>query len=319
MLRKFSIAIALTAVLAACSKGSDDTGPDNDGPALTFTYANPLGATYSGTVKASAAEKVIRDMDVFMFLADGTFVCRLTEATDYTSENNGEMTRITLLPSLLEPYSGQEAVFYFVANNAASTGGKHIAAFSGTEAEFVDLRTSALGDGAQPGYAENITIAPGTGGLLMTGKSGPILLKGKCTETVLLKRRTARFDIQNRNLNDNLFIENIFISNAAVQATLFSNSSAAHTIARKGTDVIWGPDPWDYDEQGIAESWFYLYPTDLGATEITIQVRNSDNEYKYYHLDGDIDIDANKRYLLIYKDDSFVVGSGTGDWEDEKI
>ena len=321
MLRKPFLILALAA-LTACNKAPDNPDPGTgtppaEVPALTFTYANPLGAaTYSGTVPASAAEKVVRDLDVFLFLADGTFVCRLTEATDYTSENNGETTTLTLSPELLSAHAGQEAVFYFVANNNASTGGKHIAAFSGTEAEFADLPTSPLppsNNPYTPHLAQNIALNPSTGGLLMTGRSNPIRFVGRRTETVTLKRRTARFDIQNHNWEDGLAIDNVFISQAAVQAPLFGHAPVSHAFATRSTEAIWGPDPWDYNEQGIAESWFYLYPTDLGTTEITIQVRNSNNEYKYYRVDSDIDIEANKRYRLIYRDDAFVV-TDTGDW-----
>ena len=322
MFKKLSILLA-AALLAACSvereEGANGTKGPESGVSLTFTYENPAaGLSRVEPVPASDAEKAIRDMDVFMFLADGTFVRKLT-AGDYSAQNNSATSTISVSKALVHQYVGQQAVFYFVANNAASTDGVHLDSFGGTtEAEFRELLTQPLAEsGYMPGKSVEIGITAGTGGLLMTGRSNTITLAGTIRETIRLKRRVARFDLYLPVDPANIHVENFYITDAAVQATMFGNSSALHTIATRSVEPVWGPDDSDYDTQGYVRSVFYLYPTTLATTRIAIEVRNNNNQYRIFTLDNDVlSIEANKRYTLIFDGNDLKVDSNTGDWEE---
>ena len=309
--------LAAIAVLAACSKEpvEKSDNDDRDRNALSFTYRSYTGAgTYAEI--ALDPEKVVRDLDIWMF-SGGTFIKQLVPGTDYTSKPNGTMTTITMTQTFVNTYLEQTLVFYFVGNNTASTGGTHITTFSGTEADFADLLTSVLANGTQAGKAENITITPGTGGLLMTGKSEPVTLLGKHNATIELKRRIARFDIVNPKWYQYRITE-IYITNAKTQGAMFSSGSGLAPIATRSLDKITGPITADYDGTR-AKCVFYLYPTDLATTTITMEVQyiDVDGEKKMFTVDDtDVVIDANKRYTLTLDSESLSFTVGSGDYED---
>ena len=292
---------AAVALLAACSKepaASPDNGDDQNRNELSFTYRSYTGAATYAEI-ALDPEKAVRDLDIWMF-SGGVFVKQLAPGTDYTSTPNGVMTTVTMTQAFVDTYIGQTLVFYFVGNNAASTGGTHITSFAGTESEFADLLTSELADGAQAGKAENIILAPSTGGLLMTGKSEPVMLFGKRTATIELKRRVARFDIVNPDPT-NYRVAEIYISDAKTQAAMFATGSGLAPISTRSLDITTGPATGDYDGT-LARCAFYLYPTDLATTEISMEVEYigaADGEKRMFSVaDNSAAIDANKRYTL---------------------
>ncbi|MDL2319838.1 hypothetical protein LJC45_01755 [Alistipes sp. OttesenSCG-928-B03] len=324
-MKKAFIIFTAALLAASCSKNTDlsDNAPaDNpSGAQIAFTYANPTAATRAAgdPVAASDAEKAIYDMDVFMFLADGTFVRQLT-AADYTLADSGAgTTSLTLTDALLAQYGGQRAVFYFVANNVASTGGVHIASFDGTsEDQFRELLTAPAPISTLPwavGLPVPISVAAGTHGMLMTGRSDAITLAGKRTETITLKRRAARFDVINPGIADGISIDTYFISDAPTQAPLFANSATAPALEYKSIESIWEYQE-NFDAAGCHSGAFYLYPTTLDKTVITIQVRNSANLRRIYTVESDIAIEANKRYTIEFTGTDFIVGGDIPDWQE---
>jgi len=325
MFRKLSILLASGAMFVACSKkpvetpdGGDQNHNQNHST-LSFTYQSYTGAgTYAEI--ALNPEKVVRDLDMWMF-SGGAFVKQLVSGTDYTSTPNGTMTTVTMTQAFVDTYIGQTLTFYFVGNNAASTGGTHVSTFSGTETDFADLLTSPLGSGTQPGYSGNITIIPGTGGLLMTGKSAPIALFGQRSATIELKRRIARFDIKNPKPTQYRITE-IFISDAKEQAAMFATGSGLAPIATRSLDKITGPITADYDGT-LARCAFYLYPTDLLTTTITIEVQYigaAAGEKKMFTLaDTGVVIDANKRYILTLNPTDLTFTAKVDDYDEGEI
>ena len=323
MFRKLSMLIAAAAILAACSNepiATPEPEPQNRN-ALSFTYQNytPVPTTYAEI--ALDQEKMVRDIDIWMF-SGGSVVKRLAEGagSDYTETSNGTTTTVTMTQTFLDTYKGQVLTFYFVGNNSASTGGKHITSFSGSEAQFADLLTTPLADGAQPGKAENIMIAPSTGGLLMTAKSAPILLTlGKRDITISLKRRVARFDIVNPKPYQYRVTE-IYVSDVKVQGAMFAAGSGMAPIATRSLDKIVGPLPGDYDGTRAACA-FYLYPTELMDETIALEVEYigaSDGEKELFTLADDthVSIEANKRYTLTLNAADLTFTVGVDDYED---
>ena len=321
MYRRLSILLATVAMLASCSKEpaeAPDGDADQNRNTLSFTYRSYTGAgTYAEI--ALDPEKVVRDLDIWMF-SGGAFVKQLASGTDYTSTPNGTMTTVTMTRTFVDTYVGQTLVFYFVGNNAASTGGTHISTFSGTETDFTDLLTSTLNNGTQPGYAENITIAPGTGGVLMTGKSEPIMLLDKHSVTIEFKRRVARFDIVNPKPTQ-YRITGIYISGAKEQGVMFATGSGLAPVATRNLDKITGPVSGDYDGT-LAKCVFYLYPTDLLTTTISMEVQyigEADGEKKMFTVaDTGVSIVANKRYTLMLDPSNLTFTVGGGDYDEDE-
>ncbi len=320
---------AAALLLAGCSKepATPDAGQENRA-ALSFSYKNYRGAaTYAATVPALAAEKAVYDMDIFA-CSDGRFVRALVAGTDYTETVAGEVTTLEMTPAFIGEFAGQRLTFYFVANNASSVGGKHIASFAGTQQLFEDTRTSPLGD--SPWYAPGTKaelictvddFSGDTHGLLMTARSAEILIAGKHTENIVLKRRMARFDIENP-APSTYAINMIYVSGARVQASLFAASSADHSgIATRSLEEIYGPNAGQYGADKIAPCVFYLYPTDLATTTIVLEVANlAQNPVTtaLFELDAtqivNKRIEANSRYIIFFDENTLEVGLRPGDW-----
>lgn len=322
--------------VASCSKDdrTDNTNPAGGGqPTLakiSFAYDKPT-LTRGATV-ASDAENAIYDIDVYMFLADGAFARHLTPA-DYTTApaDEGRATELTLTDNLLADYAGRQVFFYFVANNVASTGGPHITGFSGAdEAEFRELLCNPAPLSTKPWDTDKsapiVVDAAQRIGLLMTGRSQTILLSGERTETVRLKRRVARFDVYNLHKTENVLINTYYVSNAATCAPLFGTSAVASVPTYKSIGLI-NDRPTNFDAEGYHNGAFYLYPTTLeylesegdvpspDKTSITINAQYK-NVKKLFSVNSNIDIEANKRYIIKFDGSSFGLEGGTGDWEE---
>ena len=321
-MRKYLYILASVALLfASCGKDSEFLAETESLNTIAFTYKSHNIRTYAGI--ALNPEKVVRDIDIFAF-SGGTFVKQLVKNTDYTETVVGSNTTLTLTQDFVEPHTGNFFVFYFIANNAASNTGtendgqKHIASFSGTEAQFVETLTLALGD--SPYYldgskSEILTIDPLAGGMLMTGKCS-VRLFGKKTASVTLKRRVARFDIVNP-VPDKFNIDNIYLSEAPLRGAVFAESATTPTITNRSIEPL-GVVPFSaYDAGGRAAAVFYLYPTDLATTKITIEGWFADPSETYlFEVVGTLDITANKRYTLIFDESQLKFTAGVGDWDE---
>ena len=326
MMKNF-ILILLAAVLtlAGCSKepGQEPSGetPKN---MVAFTYKSYRSTESRATVPASDAERVVRDLDIFAF-SGGQFLAQLTSGNGYNETTSGDYSTITLSQEFIGTHTGKTVVFYFVANNAASLAGstnntgKHIASFTGTLADFENLLTSPLG--LSPYYnqepdkrSEILAIDPAAGGMLMTGKTAEIKLIGKHEIAVTLKRRMARFDIVNP-APDNFHISYIAISAAPVQGNIFADGTPA-TPALRAIEEIGPVGRSAYNAQNCAEAVFYLYPTNLSATQIVISGWFDDpQDMHLFILGSNIDIVANQRYTLLFDENDLKVVAGVGDWD----
>lgn len=333
MFKELYILLALAVTLASCGeKHDEDTLHEtNDNTSLSFIYESYRFTAQSRAI-AQDHEKVVHDLDIFAFAADGSYLGQLTENSDYTEIDNGDHTStITATLAFLQQYAGESLTFYFVGNNAASlvnsaaSETKHISTFSGTESQFREQLSLPLADTWDGKKAEYIQLTPNSGGLLMSGRAA-VTLDGQKKVNIDLKRRTARFDIINP-APDNFKISAIYISDAAVQGPLFGNAQEPHTIPLKSLLQIDRPGLGDNahvtyeqesEKQYRAAGVFYLYPTTLGQTNIVIQGYFGNNITKKYNFPviGNIDIVANNRYTLMFDEQTAEIITNLGDYVD---
>lgn len=339
-IRLYILTTLAALLLAGCAKEPPETPDDNpDGPALSFSYKSGRGVISRAI--AMDYENVIHDLDVFAFAEDG--LCRhLAAGTHYTENHNAGTTTIAATKALLTEYAGQSVVFYFVGNNARSMDystltadgakvTKHISAFSGTEAEFVELLTQPLGDyiAGYPSFgAEYFQITPTTGGMLMTARQS-VKLTGKHHIAVTLKRRMARFDLVNP-APANLNISGIIVAGANPQGAMFGEATGPHTITPRAIALIDPPGLFDnahagYDAANRSSGLLYLYPTKLGdaadgQTQIVIKgwITGTDpqDDELNFAIKGTHEILPNKRYTLVFDEVTSQFIIDPSDWID---
>lgn len=329
MTKRLYIFGALAALmLAGCSKEPAETPeiePDSR-TALSFTYERPaVVATYSA-VAASDLEKAIYDLSVFAFAEDGAFVAALAAGADYTETLDGSTATLEVERAFLAAHAGETLTFFFVGNNAASKGGPHATAASVaamTAAEFENSLCAPLPvSGGKSAAIEDLRFynyPPAMyEGLLMTAKS-EVQIVGRRVEPITLTRRTARFDVRNE-FKDTYELSEIYIADTPVNGPLFGTAHAAAPAALRSYARMYGPDKGEYENNGYT-GWFYLYPCTLGMgdTEITILVtRLADDATSYATLKGSTEVEANKRYTLVFNpvEMTFILDGGAGDYED---
>lgn len=290
----FALAAAFAFGLASCSKDVDNgSGTGNDGDAvLTFTLKNPKGS-YTTRAIAEGAEWDMDNIDVYAFF-EGQMINgkKLTEDTDFEATEDNGITTIKMNSYWVSEYANKTVTFYFVANNDG-----HIAAAPAAkaEADFKNLLSKELAVDAQ-GKAALIETP------LLFSATEEIEIVGRIQANVTMKRREARFDIVNK-ANDVVEIDAIRIMNANRSGYIFSDGTGA-TIKQASLQDITCPVTADYDEDGLATSVFYLYPTklgvDAGETNIIIEAY-VDSQLDSYILSEEsyIDILPNTRYKLL--------------------
>ncbi|MDL2319839.1 hypothetical protein LJC45_01760 [Alistipes sp. OttesenSCG-928-B03] len=303
----FAMAAMLTFGLASCGKDAVEDGatPDAAGAALSFSFDKPVGnyVTYADPI-ASDSEWAINTLDAYVFnAADGTYKGKLATA-DYTSSVSERTTTITMSKTWMAANLGSTLRFYFVANNAASTDGAHIAdAWTGTEAEFKALATNALAASTGADATKRVNIATP---LLFSGVSSDIAVTAsKISETVNIKRRVARFDIVNE-IPTRFVIDRVLISDAREKGYIMADAGTGKSpadfnkVSMESVDVS-GMTPVSDTGIDTYNSVFYTYPTQLDVTRITIMATLDSGAEAAWEIDATTQIEANKRYKLICK------------------
>lgn len=289
-----------TAVLASCGAG-EGNGTNSSANGVTFVLKGIRsndGITYADRI-ASESEDYIETLDIYMFdyATDGSGT--LVHVWDFTGSDLtpvGANHSVSLGPLSKEIYGDGLKVYYFVANGAyttdfnASTGNT-------TELAFRNSLTTALD------YSQDEYIEPP---LLFTGKSPAMGLIGSAS--VELARRVARFDIVN-DYHDVLEITAIAVKGANSDGYVFSNNQGSQTVDKSAEDfdVDLGsglsyakkPNIAGTASEWIAESVFYLYPTEVPANS-TITISGSfEGDDFVYHVNTPTVIRPNYRYKLI--------------------
>ena len=296
---KFFGVLMMVVMAASCAK-TDDIGGGNsrsgEEGSITFTFEGLKHSvqTYVSVTPGKDEDKAdFTKSNIYMFdnatgLLEEVFAMNATNVS-VTAAGTGYTVKI----SGISAYNPTDKVFYFVVNNETVSG---ISATKGvtTETLFLDNLTDKLSVTA--GVMDNIETP-----LLFTGKSAAISPADPTSATVTLKRRVARFDIVNPH--PTFTIKKVYISDANQQALVFSNSTATPAIDAFSAETLdFTGTPLTYETIGadrISRSVFYLNPTKIGSTNITIEASFGAGMDKLYYVDGDMDILANHRYKLI--------------------
>lgn len=301
----FAIAALLTLGFASCNKDAvEDNNPDTAVAALSFTFDKPVGnyVTYADPI-ASASEWAINTLDAYVFTDAGVYKGKLA-SSDYTTSVNSHTTTITMTEDWMTANDGSTLRFYFVANNAGSTDGAHIADdWTGTETEFKALATNALTASSGADATKRVNIATP---LLFSGVSSDIAISlSKINETVNIKRRVARFDIINE-IPSRFVIDRVLISDAREKGYIMADAGTGKSPAdftKASMESVSVASMTPVSDAGIDtyNSVFYTYPTQLDVTTLTIMAALDGNAEAAWEIVSDIAIEANKRYKLICK------------------
>lgn len=264
----------------------------------------------------------------------------LAPGVDYKIVTNGGVSTVEFNPGWLAPYIGKELTFYVLANDYAI--GANDKVFNGmapieediTKAAFENKMVYTTHDGSGE-WGEPFVMEELAGGLLMTGQSTPVRITGNATSKIVLKRRTARFDIVlPKSANDQLELAKIEIFNAPVNGNVFSSGIQGVPL-RANIPAEWGgfmplygnggyvgfpmtsgaefqtePNPVIIEantkgrEVYRIPSVFYMWPTilsperDPNKMNIYIKVNQESKEFIFTPA-NEVEIRANYRYSII--------------------
>ena len=311
----FVMAAALAFGLASCSKDNTivEGGGDNSLAAVSFTFEKPQDSFVTYADIASANEWNIATLDVYAAV-DGN-VTKLTETTHYTKVDGTREYTITMAAAWVNANIGKSAKFYFVGNDASSTSGAHTSlSAAATAVALQDAMSNTLG---QTAGKYNLIEADGTTKNLLFSEEVVVAnIMGKVQVTGQLKRRMARFDIEN-TIETALVITNIKVSNARANGLIFKNGTDAGAVLGSHVDIA-GPTAYDATTK-LAESVFYLYPTQLGdatgtTTEIVLEATLNGTP-QTFRVNSTENIVANKRYILTFDENTLTFKLTVEDWE----
>ncbi len=314
---------ALAWALTSCSDEAPTAEPVDAAQGLSFRITTPSEPLVLTRAIASNNEWKIATLDVYA--AESGVVTKLA-ATDFSiSPTLGTTTpnqtyTVTMNNEWLNANSGKTVNFYFVGNDASSTNGAHASLPTNlaiNEAAFKNSLTSALATQG-PDTLKTILKPNGTINLLFSSDIQGVTVSGKVQETSQLKRREARFDIENKNVSGTnpLVVTGIEVINAADAGLIFGVGDAATPgINRTHNHFLPALDGSAYTQFApdsdsvafdLAPSVFYLYPTTLvtpstGATQTQIIVTGTykGETVKYpVTVATSTQINANYRYIL---------------------
>lgn len=293
-------AVILAAFVSSCS--TQDKTPPGPGPgeqSLTFVFKG-LGNGAVTYAIATPSENTVDELDVYMFehAADGSgqFHKKWNLSDPECQLKKEDLTTYTVKVSGADSYGSTKKVFYFVANGTPTTS---LDATGKTEADFRELLTKQL---AVTDTKGDLLETP----LLFTGKTDAVDPFAPTGITVTMKRRVARFDIVNNYAH--FVVEKVFVSDAKLQGYAFGNATGSGspvfpTASLKEIATI--PAFVTEDGERIAHSVFYLYPTQIGQTQIAIQASINGEPSDIYYVDPSVNttIEANHRYKLVIHED----------------
>ncbi|PXV60101.1 uncharacterized protein (TIGR02145 family) [Dysgonomonas alginatilytica] len=290
----FTVAALL---FTGCSNEEDVTvGGNTDQPGkITFTLPAANGSvTYAAPI-ANTNETVLKDLYICMFNGGVLeYIYRTDRTGDITGFTTGSATSRTATIDVTGKTGAR--TFYFVGNGIGKAQEMEAAGAlvvgTTTEAAFKNLISDK----------QTALIKPSaTDGLLMSASTTVAEVKTATVaeKTVNLKRRVARFDVDNTAATTNFTITNIVVSNANLRGYLISGG-AGKTIETGGLPVI----PFTgltNANLGATESVFYLYPTTLESNKTVISIEGKlSGVTKIYTVPvpASTPILANSRYTL---------------------
>lgn len=309
--RTFIMAV-IAALFTACTSQVDVPEEENshlsgDRQEVKFTLSGFAGGEVpytKATTPAYGDESKIERLDIYVFSrplngGDYTFEEVFTDVTLHGSGNDKTATIGVL---------GKDFKCFYALANADFTGLKTLVPGVTTSDEFMLLQTNEL-DAATK---ESLTCP-----LFMIGRESDIYMNpydGTAVQ-ITLKRRVARFDIENDARLTDFYLKYVTLNNINKAAVLADNN--AYVASTDPKPYVWG-DKIQYNlrnnaNTGIVNSLFYLYPqkgqsiADGGAF-ITVEGEvgeypdNAKVTFKVPFINkatgNPIDIKANTRYVI---------------------
>ena len=292
---------ALAALLlgfASCSKeletGAD--GNQNGASGFQINLQSAKGVlTYADI--ASTAEWDFGPVNVFLF--DKTSGALLGTNANFDITTATGTATLTAKADWLTVNKGAFVNVYFVGNNALANLWAQSAQATGlaTEAAFIEQVTEAQELDASDNNLAKLLTTP----LLFStsAKNIQVPAVGLVKVDATLKRREARFDIVNPD-QANFTVTKVLVSNANLQGFVFADATTNPTFAKASLKEI-SPKPYDATDATLMPSVFYLYPTQLGDTKTEITIFGTLNgEEKIFEVKSTANIEANKRYKLVF-------------------
>lgn len=236
---RFSLITSLILLFAGCSDST--TGIDglfkdinkNKDSEITFTFSSP--DLEIGSYALSAADE-LNQINIYIFAENNNgekVLERFYNNLALSTASSGKKTIQISIPA----YAGGKD-FYFVGNGDYVDGLNSVSIGMSLEA-FKNITTSS-GDlsfynPVKTGYAEDVTMTSGI--------------------NVTIKRRVARFDIQNDPDDTNFIIEKIIVRNAKEKGSIFDSSIDIATLDELTLDLTSST----IGNSGLSENVFYLY------------------------------------------------------------
>lgn len=295
MMSKKIIYLVLTVTLlffVACTDDHETGGgdPPQSGD-ITFVLPGVFrgASSYADPPVASDEEKFLDELTIFMFNDASGILEKIFETNLITYAKVDDVTHSATIN--LTRISGKKTFYFLINGDEASIDFKSLVVGVTPESEFIEIVSDK--------NTEIITTP-----LLMSGKTTVTTVESPDPDElkVPIRRRVARFDVENDSVITNFKIEKIYISKANLRTYIFSNATGTppktiETDNYKPIDFT----VLDNENEGETNSVFYLYPTEFetGKTEISF-VGLSGGERKTYnlHLENPVAIEANARYVL---------------------
>ena len=311
MKKRTFIMAAIAALFTACTSQVDVPEEENshlsgDRQEVKFTLSGFAGGEVpytKATTPAYGDESKIERLDIYVFSrprsgGDYTFEEVFTDVTLHGSGNDKTATIGVL---------GKDYKCFYALANANFTSLKTLVPGVTTEDEFILLQTNEL-DAATK---ESLTCP-----LFMIGSEADIDMNpydGRAVQ-ITLKRRVARFDIENDARLTDFYLKYVTLNNINKAAVIYDDTYVASTDPKP---YVWG-DKIQYNlrnnaNTGIVNSLFYLYPQkgqsiDDGGAFITVEGEvgeypdNAKVTFKVPFINKatgkPIDIKANTRYVI---------------------
>ncbi len=310
---------ALLLLAAGCTK--EDVRDVSEDTSVSFSFIK---------YRDHGDEWFIDGLDVYSAL--GGTVSLLEENKDYTIATTGREYTITMSLDWIADHAAQLVNFYFVGNDTISAyAGEaigdnivgHDALRTSDEADFRNALTNALGIvGEKLDTIPHPDATGGERGLLFSSVIEDVRITGKVQASGQLRRREARFDIENP-MPGTFQISEILVSNASTAGMIFPVGEAALLagVEKRSHVSIPGPQKADYNDDSVATSVFYLYPTTLGTgdelTNIVVMGKLADTEVRPYPVTVSVSrnqVQANMRYVLRLIPASMTFNLTVEDW-----
>lgn len=286
------ILLAFVVILSLFVTCSDDNeiesigGKDGD---ISFIIPGIRKAAETYAPIASDDENLLTQLTIYMFNDVSGKLEKIFRADQITIKEEDKTNHSATIN--LTRRSGKKTFFFVINGEDVSDELKQVIEGVTPMSEFVEIITDK--------HTQMPKIP-----LLMSGKTtiDQVETPTEDERKVKIRRRLARFDIENDSDDTNFEIQKIYVSKGNLRTYLFSDASGTppKRIEIANFTAI-DFSTFDDANKGHTPSVFYIYPTTLGAGKTDISFEGKfQGEVRMYnlHLDKDVNIEPNTRYII---------------------